>query len=352
MSDLKIPYLEKDANNYFMKSTTIYGASKSGKSTIAIEILKLLQPLIPLITIFSPTEQENQTFKDIVPNEVIYATLEIPTLEKIYKRQRAATRIYNICNDRGRLRPLFMKVSNIELREAEVKVREQAEDLKRRKERDDTLDPISRKVAVAAVDGALDKYLIKMYKHTIRGERERLKRMRLNDEETYIVRYLDFNPNILIMFDDCATTFTKKFQKNKVVQDIFFQGRHSYITTVFIFQDDLNLESSLRKNSFVNIFTTQQCALAYFERGSNSFSKDEKKKAVRIINHVLDPLNKREHKKLVYMRDDDDPFRYTIAGLYDQFRFGSSALWNMCDKLRIARDKFDPESDELSAFRI
>ena len=255
-------------------------------------------------------------------------------------------------NNKDRLRRLFLKVSNMKLRETEATVVASAQDLIHRTENDESLDFIQRKKDISDVKKSRDEYLTTLYKHVIRVNRRRLIKMHLSDEEMFVVKYLDFNPNILIVFDDCGAVFTKKMQKNKTVQKVFFQGRHSYITTIFVFQDDINLESSLRKNAFMNIFTTQQCAQAYFERSSNNFSKDERKTATKIINTILSPARKKEHRKLVYMRDAENPFFYTVAGLYDTFKFGCPALWKYCNKLRVASDQFNPDDPIMGSFSI
>jgi hypothetical protein len=62
---------------------------------------------------------------------------------------------------------------------------------------------------------------------------------------------------------------------------------------------------------------------------------------------------KKDFKKLVYLRDDINPFRYTIADLYDNFRFGSPSLWEMCGKISGEKNMCDFENDPLlSAFKI
>jgi hypothetical protein len=155
-----------------------------------------------------------------------------------------------------------------------------------------------------------------------------------------------------VVFDDCGAIL-KRFQKEEVIKKIFFQGRHNYINLIITLQDDLNLDSSIKKNAFVNIFTTGRCASAYFERGSNSFSKKDKEVAGKIINSIFNTNVKNNFKKLVYLRDDPNPFRYTVADLYDEFKFGSPALWQMCDVINKEMNTCDFKNDPLlSSFKI
>ena len=42
-----------------------------------------------------------------------------------------------------------------------------------------------------------------------------------------------------------------------------------------------------------------------------------------------------------------DPFRYTIADLYDNFKFGSPSLWNLCNKIAKDKNHCDFDNDPL-----
>ena len=171
----------------------------------------------------------------------------------------------------------------------------------------------------------------------------------MSDSDIYIVKYLDFNPNCIVVFDDCGASLTM-FQNEEVIKKILYQGRHSFINIILTLQDDMKLDSSIKKNAFVNVFTTSRCASGYFQRGNNNFSKKEKELADKIITHIF---SKKDFKKLVYVRDDNDPFRYTVAELYGSFRFGSPCLWDMCGKIANTEKTCDFDNDPLlSEFKI
>lgn len=351
-ADIKVKFLEKNAKYYLNRSTILFGASNSGKSTILIEILYLLKDYVPNIFVFAPTAEANNAFDGIVPTPLVYKTVDIDILTKIYKRQQAATKIYNTVNNLTSLRKLFEKVADYKSVEAAKLAYNNANSIIQRKQTDQSIDFVERRSAVSEVKEVRDNYLTKLYKSVIRCNKRRLKNMGLSEQSRYIIKYLDFNPNCVVVLDDCGAIL-KKFQKEEVVKKIIFQGRHNFINIILTLQDDLNLDSSIKKNAFVNVFTTSRCASAYFERGSNSFSKKEKEMAAKIITHIFTPTVKRDFKKLVYLRDDINPFRYTIADLYDNFRFGSPSLWEMCGKISKERNTCDFENDPLlSAFKI
>jgi hypothetical protein len=350
--DIKIKFLEKNAKFYLNRSTILFGASNSGKSTILMEILYLLKDSVPNIFVFSPTADSNNAFDGIIPDPLIFKTVDIDTLTAIYKRQQAATRIYNNVNKLPSLKKLFSLVANTEHLSMEKRMRDDANIIILRKQNDSGIKPMDKKSSIMEVENARNQALSKLYKVVIRCNKQRLKRVGISGDESYIIKYLDFNPNCVVVLDDCGAIL-KKFQKEEVVKKIIFQGRHNYINIILTLQDDLNLDSSIKKNAFVNVFTTSRCASAYFDRGSNNFSKKEKMMADIIINDIFTSTKKGDFRKLVYLRDDSDPFRYTIADIYENFKFGCPVLWDMCDKVNKDKNKCDFKNDPLlSSFKI
>ena len=139
----------------------------------------------------------------------------------------------------------------------------------------------------------------------------------------------------MLILDDCASTFKKYYKKSNVIKKIFYEGRHRYFTTVITTQDDKEIDSELRKNSMISIFTSPQASIANFERTSNNYPKHEKEKSRVCITTIFNQEKNqpRHYRKLVYMRDDPEPFRYTEAELYDDFRMCGDSLWNFNKKI-------------------
>lgn len=349
--DIKLRFLEKDAKYYLNRSTILFGASNSGKSTILIEILYLLKNYVPNIFVFAPTADSNNAFEGIIPSQLIYKTVDIKKLTDIYNRQKGAAKTYNTVNNLNDLKNLFLKVADRKSLELARIASVRAANIIRNKENDSSSNISQKKMTINQIKKIRDIHLSKLYKKTIRCNKKRLLKIDDSAKTKYIIKYLDFNPNCVVVFDDCGAVL-KRFQKEEVVKKIIFQGRHSYINIILTLQDDLNLNSAIKKNAFVNIFTTGRCASAYFERGSNSFSKKERLVAAKIISYIFDS-GKKDYKKLVYLRDEVNPFRYTIADLYDNFRFGSPSLWKLCNKLTRDRNNCDFDNDPLlSEFKI
>jgi hypothetical protein len=353
-NDISLKHLDKKASHYLNRNIMLFGASESGKSTVLFEILYLLKKAIPLIFVFSPTAGENCAFDGIVPSSVIRSEICIPTISAIYARQQAATRIYKMVSDINALRSLFMRVANGTLKNIEHTTNNNAAMLTRKKAQNLSLNEDEKTHAIASINKTRDDFLIKLYKHTVRINKKRLRKAQLTSKELYIIKYLDFNPRCIIVCDDCGSVI-KKFQKEEVFKKIMYQGRHNNMQIIFTLQDDTDMAPFMKKQSKVNIFTTDQCAAAYFERPSNNFTKKVRVKADLIISNIFaETVNKKNYKKLMYIRGEPDPFKYTIANVYGKFKFGSPSLWELCGCTSeknddIARFEDDPM---LSSFKI
>jgi hypothetical protein len=351
-ANIKVKFLDKNAKYYLNRSTILFGASDSGKSTILLEMLYLLKDHVPNIFVFAPTADANNAFKEIVPDPLIFTDVSIEKLEEIYKHQQAATKIYNTVNNLTSLRKLFERVADNKSLESAKLAYSNANIIIQKKQIDPCINFLEKRSSIAEVTDVRDEYLKKLYKSIIRCNKKRIKNMGLSPMSKYIIKYLDFNPNCVVVLDDCGAIL-KKFQKEEVVKKIMFQGRHIFINLIITLQDDMYLDSSIKKNAFVNVFTTSRCAAAYFERSNSSFSKKEKDEADKIITAIFAPSVKKDYKKLVYIRDDSNPFRYTIADIYDKFRFGCPSLWKMCDSVSKEKNTCDFDNDPLlSSFKI
>jgi hypothetical protein len=252
----------------------------------------------------------------------------------VYDRQKEATTAFNTANDVNVLQALFRRVASykdIETEKTIINIKNEI--VGSAKENCENI--ITRNKQCEKVEKETKRMLIALYKKVIINSKGVLKKMVLSKQETHSLKFINFNPNMLIVFDDCASVFTKKFQNDETIKDLFWMYRHSNITIIFTFQDDTGLESCLRKNASLSFFTTDQCAMAYFERASNSFSKETRREVCEKIKVIFKEKQSLlpAFSKLLYIRGDPDPIRYYCAQVHEVFRFGSDALWDCCQKI-------------------
>ena len=127
----------------------------------------------------------------------------------------------------------------------------------------------------------------------------------MSAEQSYCLKYLDFNPNLGLIVDDCAAQI-KQWGKDETIGKIFYQGRHNFITSIYTFQHDKLLDTNFRQNAFISIFTTEKCARAYFTRPTNNFDKDEQNKVKNILKEIFVPSDPaKKFQKLIYVRESN-----------------------------------------------
>jgi hypothetical protein len=153
----------------------------------------------------------------------------------------------------------------------------------------------------------------------------------------------------MIIIDDAAVS-ANVWCKYQEIKELFFNGRHHKLTFMISFQDDKLLESSLRKNSFINIFTTEIVCNSFFERRANNFRKDEKDKLAKLAKCIFNDENKKNksHKKLIYLKDESPSVYYIIADNCGEFYFGSKHLHDLCKKIKKKED--DDDWDDFKNF--
>jgi hypothetical protein len=336
----RLQWLEKDYDMFLRKMCLLFGGSGTGKSTILDEIMFMLKPHIPVCFVIAPTNSSNQTFTGKVPRRFIKdgrnLTKLVEWLEKFVSRQKNTAQIYMNANNLTNLKSLFDKVSDSQAKEVETSILKKANDSLIFIESSSVLDFAQKKTQKSAIKVERDKILRKVYKTSIRYHKLILEKSRsLSKKERSALTFLDINPHALLVLDDCASMFKKLYKMTTAIKEIFYEGRQSFITTIITTQDDKEIDSELRKNSMVNIFTTAQTATAAFERASNSYPKHVKERSKMAIETVFkqDISKAKHHQKLVYIQNLTDPFRYTISDLYDEYRMCCDSVWEFEEKI-------------------
>jgi hypothetical protein len=110
----------------------------------------------------------------------------------------------------------------------------------------------------------------------------------------------------------------KTHKKHTVIQKIFFQGRHTCITAIIACHTDMAISPDLKKNAFINVFTEDTAARAYFDRASGNLDKEGKQRAHAAVKTAFAV----KHQKLVWVRDQKTFYKFT-ATKHDDFQFGS-----------------------------
>lgn len=359
--DGEIPMLNNHYSTFLDKTTILYGSSGSGKSVLIKHIMYILKNYIPNVIIISPTNTMNNTFTGIVPNVLIYKKVDIQLLLMIKQRQEESVHIDNLINNKEKLESVFKKCALSKDNE----ICQELIKLKNKKimqcEYNTALSDIKKNDYKSNINKKHQENLIKFYKLTIkkRFQNKDIKSMNnLSIDEKKIIKFIDFNPNFLLVLDDCAAD-AKEWGKDPEIENLFFNGRHFRMTTIISLQDEQILNPRIRSNAFNSIFTTPKCAKAYFNRATNNFSSKDRKlydKYIEMVFHkseiTKDGDEIKNFKKLVYIREDQtNPIHYIIGEIYNNFQFGSKELYNLTERCQ-DKDKKKANTIFSRAFQI
>jgi hypothetical protein len=326
--------IDNDPRNFFLKNIVLLGANKTGKTTLEVDIIFQLRKFIPNVYAFAGTPGAYEALKDIIPERLISKELTIPALEAIYKRQEEAAEVYKTANDINIMQSVFKRVAGKTQQHIEQSILELVNQ-SMQKITSSNMGLADKKTQEKAISDIAKSFRTTLYKGIIRKYSKILMKMKLTPAELLAVKFVDFNPNLLLIIDDCGDVLNRQMQNSKVFKALFYMYRHVYITPIFALQDDTSLEANLRKQVSLTFFTAQQCASAYFERSSNNFMKDMRMDAANLIRLIFDDKNPTFPKftKLLYIRDDSIPLRKYLASEHVDFKFGSQALWKFCEKI-------------------
>lgn len=360
-----LPALALKPSLFMDQTTVLYGQSKTGKTFIVKAIMKTLHGHVDEILVVSPTEPSNRSYEGFVDKPMMHYRMWLPDpdnprkddgskgaerfLTAVLNRQDMKATIYSQTNQLPVLRSIYRRIrtagADRYIRMLERKRDRSVEDLRRRLAR----DPGQRDEKIKEVTEGFEKMLALVCKKFIAPRLQDLwARNDLTEDEQYSLQYLNFNPRLLIIFDDCAAEL-KPFFKKEVFRKIFYQGRHSYISAIVCCQDDTDLPTNLRKSAFVSVFTQEVICTSNFERSTNKYSKDTRDYVKEIANEVFSG-----HRKLVYLREDSkgQNFYHLTAPYTKPFRFGSDALGELCDRVQSSGFAIDKDNPYFDKFRI
>ena len=348
----KLKWFQKNYKYYLNKTTIIYGRTNSGKSTIIEEIMYMCKDYVPTIFVIAPTNASNNAYTNKIPPQFILKDLDVDWLDKLLTRQKNSAGAYINANKLEMLKGLFDKVSDSMSQDLEASIIKKAGASITQVEISN-MEFSCKKSQKSQILEDRDAMLKKLYKTSIRFNKIKLEGdSSLNKAESAALSFLDFNPNIMLILDDCASKFKKLYKKSSAIKEIFYEGRHYFFTTIISSQDDKEIDSELRKNTTISIFTTAQSATSNFERASNGYPKHEKLRAKQCIDAVFkqDDNDIKHHRKLVYVLNSNDPFAYTIADLYDDFRMGSLPMWEYAERIGKKYDNINKNNKLIDSY--
>lgn len=305
-----IPEFEMNYRHFLDRTVNLYGGSGSGKSFIIKDVLNALREHIDQVFVFNPTDRSNKTYSKggLVPLPCIHYEVKVETLQNIWDRQMALASVYSRVHDEATINRLFNRIPNNNrarqnIEAVKSKVPSYVDEIKAT-ETDDTL----MTMRIEEVEAKAKRLIDMIYQKEINKAASYLNTQNLDEQEKYTLRFINLNPRMLIIFDDC-TDMLYKIRNHPVIQKFYYQGRWAFLTILTAAHTDKAMLPEIKKNCFISIFTENIAARSYFERKSNDLGKEDKEKGNDAIKQAFTPLLK--HQKLVYLREYRKFYKYT-----------------------------------------
>lgn len=330
------------------KTTIVYGQSGTGKSTIIVEILYQLNQNIDQIIVISPTDPSNHTYSSgVVPKPLIHYNLTEKLLKKIWDRQEIFAAIYSRANQQTVLERLFRRlnldhVTNILDNAHKCKAQALA------KIEDSYIDKSIRNKKTEEIESKYSEFFNLVYKRYISENRSVLEKMRLTPDEKFTLKYLNFNPRMVIIFDDCSADFAgiKSTEGKQILGKMFYQNRWAFLTVIIAIHDYKLINSEWRKNAYNSIFTDSKGFRSYMNRETNGFSRDEANEILKKAPNVFS----NGYQKLIYVRKHDKFYKFEATPRYD-FQFGAPSIKKYCKMIEDDGLTIDQNNEFFGYFR-
>jgi hypothetical protein len=346
-----IPELEMKISNFLLRNIVIYGPSNTGKTVCAKDIMHTLKQEVDQVLVIAPTNTQNDSYTGLVPDQFIHTDIYLPPpvaitkknskdkeegacrfMSLIIERQKALVSEYRRSNNISILKRIYKHVHGDPIGEELAKVNSKRSAMHANLEKQ--VPPSKIQSMSKSIDEQCDKIYLELYKKAIRANmRHLIGQSHISKEDKQTINFIDVNPHLLLILDDCAATMKFLF-KSDVFSEIFYQGRHNYITLILICQDDVDLPTSLRKNAYISIFTSSVIANTYFTRMND---KTTSKTAIDAIDTIFRASGDDKYRRMAYIREPSpgcSQFSFKTFPVRDSFRFGSDALYELCDKVK------------------
>ena len=342
----EIPRHQFKPENLVNKSVGMFGLTSSGKTTIVRDMLYNTRTEFPVIVVFCPTDQFNGDYSSILPSALIHGAPTEDKIRQIKERQEEATNIYKMVNDLDVLKQLYRMIKCPEkyfLDKIESKEKEEFKKMCKENAASSDIEKIKEKY---------HKLKIEFIKKHIRINARVFEKNfnKLNELQQKSFKYRNFNPKILIIFDDCMNEINMmmKKDKTKTLEGFFFKGRHINITMIYCLQavTKEGLSLAMRNNLFYSIFCDKGTAQAYFQT-SPSFTSNQKNAVKEMTNRIFE---NGKYNKVLYCREITPNVQYLKADLHSPFTIGSKHVKAYCKT--IEKDKKEEYLSNMKKAKI
>jgi hypothetical protein len=350
-------------------SMVLMGQSGSGKTVIIHNVLKALHGISEQIVVFSPTADSNKAYEGFVPRPLIHTDLStkrvkgkgntglLQILDDVVQRQKAFTDVYRTVNKLENLQALYQKYTDKACGRV-IKQLSICRSRTRQSIESTYADNNSKRVKLLKeVDERFNNLLSEVFKKAIKIKGKEIKKdlSKLTDMDRLVFANVDFNPRLVIVFDDCAAELKPHFS-HEIFRVLLYQGRHYFVTSIFTCQSDTDMPVNLRQNAFITILTSPVSAYGYFRKDTNKMASKSDRQDTKIpILDCIDEIFRISYRKLVYVRDDSirncSGFFFLQCDIVEPFMFTSDSITEICRRAEGDASEWNSDNPFYNKFR-
>lgn len=320
----------------------IYGMRRTGKTTLIRALMHACKPFVSFYYVVSMSAQYNGDYDDMVPRRAIQSSVSIEWMEQLVAEQKKRASLYKIANDKAHLTAVFNQIKNPTPHSKYNRLKTifnqkiaQLETI-----RSNGLITDERyQMEMKGLRDMFDEQSTVFFKSQIQTHVTELRQQiaqGIHTEHSWppewqiLINYIDFVPHIFIVFDDCSAAIRKWATKMPSFREIFFNGRHIFITIVITGHTVASILPDLRTNATFTFCTSSNVVGPLFK--GDQFSREELKTAVECAEKIFHEKAK-HYKFMYYSEDPDSPFKYLTSKTENYGRVGSDAQWSLDNKL-------------------
>ncbi len=316
-----------DLDSLINRIIILYGETETGKSTIIKHILKVLEGFVQQGFVISPMDRANNGFRGMFPLGLIYYDVTEESMMMHWERQKAMVLFWREVN---KIKTLLLLVRRVDKSTYRViksnykKMKNKLNDYK--KQYPENVNELQE------MTDDHEQLIIFALKQVIMTHYSDLYNEELTPDEANSLEYLNFNPRAVWIFDDCTDIFNTILtsKKSSFLVNMMTMARHNQVTVIIGLHHDKCLAPEYRKAAHLAVFTTQESALAYFTRESNSFSRDLQKKIIGSFREIFSV----QHQVAIWKRKDRKLYKFK-AKKYPPFEFCSSSIFEFFKPIEI-----------------
>lgn len=318
-----LPGLPLTADIIFNKSNTVYGGSGQGKTTLVKYLMYLLKDKIGAALVFCPSAKASNTDYDkCIPRALIHTDIDKKIFIKLAHLQEAKATQYKYVQDKNTILSLYNKVRS---KEIDIQIhrrnrvyqkvmgiihsQQMKEDLD-----ENVLDELKKDLE--RIKNMLTDMEYETYRCHISANQRKYNVSKLSKNEKVALMYIDLNPYILVVFDDCTEelkSICRRAEKDPECGEFwkfYTQGRHKCITIITISHDVSSIAKGIRSNSFNNFFADKMVASAFFTQ-QNSIDGPLVKRMRSAIPIVYGNTKLHKYNKICYCKNNPIQIFYT-----------------------------------------